>query len=137
MCFPMQGVEPTLAEVWPSVGRRYCCTHLLANFKKAFSGLPVKDVFWECCKAFSEHKFRRAMERVETLDGKGAVKWLKDVGKMECWARYRYDHTLHAPHTSSNFVESFNSTLGADRALPVLSMLEGTTIHQFVFVLRN
>lgn len=66
------------------------------------------------------------MEKVQMAAGLGAVRWLQGLGDMQCWARHKYDSNLHSPETTSNFVEFFNSTLGAVRCLPVLTLLEGT-----------
>ncbi|XP_074315350.1 uncharacterized protein LOC141651544 [Silene latifolia] len=43
----------------------------------------------------------------------------------ETWARYRFDPRVSNDENTSNFVESFNSTLGIHRNNPVLSLLEG------------
>lgn len=86
--------------MWPGVSRRYCGTHLCANFKKDIPGKPMGNLFWTCCKAFSEFKFKKAMEEVEKKAGKNAIDWLKKRD-FECWARCKYDPTLHAPHTYS------------------------------------
>lgn len=75
------------------------------------------------------------MAKVGSVLGSPAVQWLHRLGEYECWARHKFDPNLHSPETSSNFVESFNSTLGADRSLPVLALLEGIFHLPLVLVL--
>ena len=103
----------------------------------------MHDLFWSCCYAYSESKFKKAMERVHQAAGPSAVTWFQELGDTKCWARHKYDPSLHSPDTSSNFVESFNSTLGADRCLPVLTLLEGNhnlnsiaSIADYIFFIR-
>ncbi|KAL8153996.1 hypothetical protein V2J09_011756 [Rumex salicifolius] len=71
-------VESALKKMWPNVSRRYCGTHLCANFKKDNLGKPIGNLFWNCCKAFSEFKFKKAMEEIEEKAGKNAIAWLKN-----------------------------------------------------------
>ena len=57
----------------------------------------MNDLIWSCCKAYSEFKFKKAMENFQLSVGLGAVRWLQGVGDMKCWAGHKYDHLLHSP----------------------------------------
>ncbi|XP_057538073.1 uncharacterized protein LOC130815599 [Amaranthus tricolor] len=54
-----------------------------------------------------------------------ARKWLANLGPQERWTKHKFDPEQKCDINKTNFVESFNATLGTDRCKPVLTMLEG------------
>lgn len=105
----------------------------------------MHKLFWGVVNAYSAFTFRKAMQQVLLHGGLGAVKWFKDLGPLDRWARWQFDPSLCNDENTNNFVESFNSTIGVDRGSPVLTMLEGTLlglhllflIHVLVLLLLN
>ncbi|XP_074306598.1 uncharacterized protein LOC141641850 [Silene latifolia] len=59
------------------------------------------------------------------ISKKTTLGWFMDLGNHEHWARYMFDPRVSNDENISNFVESFNNTLGVHRNNPVLSLLEG------------
>lgn len=122
----LQGIDPSLDTVWPTVERRYCARHLCKNFKTNWPGIMMHKLFWGVTNAYSISTFRKAIQQVQIHGGVGAVKWLKEVGPLCRWTRCRFDPGLSNDENTNNFVESFNSTIGIDRTNPILTLLEGT-----------
>ncbi|KAL2926744.1 Succinyl-diaminopimelate desuccinylase [Bienertia sinuspersici] len=119
------GVDLALKKVWPDADRRYCCRHSSRNFKKEFPGPLMYILFYRACNATNPYTFRKAMERLRK-EGKATVmKWFADLGKQSKWTKNKFNTTLCSDINTSNFVESFNSTLGIDKCKPILSLLEG------------
>ncbi|KAL2942183.1 Magnesium-chelatase subunit ChlI [Bienertia sinuspersici] len=119
------GVDLALKKVWLDADRRYCCRHSSRNFKKEFPGPLLYILFYRACNATNPYTFRKAMERLRK-EGKATVmKWFADLGKQSKWTKNKFNTTLCSDINTSNFVESFNSTLGIDRCKPILSLLEG------------
>ena len=110
--------------MWPEAGRRYCCKHLAKNWKSAFSGPLMLALFWRACSATSTFTFRKAMERLQKTNPLSLV-WLSKLGDQERWTRLKIDPKICTEENKTNFVESFNATLGVDRCRPVLTLLEG------------
>ncbi|XP_021722430.1 uncharacterized protein LOC110689911 [Chenopodium quinoa] len=54
-----------------------------------------------------------------------ALIWLSKVGPQSTWTKHKFNEAIKCDVNKSNFVESFNATLGTDRAKPVLTLLEG------------
>ncbi|KAL2935062.1 Phosphatidylinositol 3-kinase piki-1 [Bienertia sinuspersici] len=121
----VQAIEKACTTVWPTVGRRYCCKHLSVNWKKVFPGPKMWQLFWLATSATSAFTFKKAMQAIEKH--KPAVRlWLANHGEeQDRWSKHKFNTDLKCDVNKTNFVESFNSTLGVDRQRPVLTLLEG------------
>lgn len=53
------------------------------------------------------------------------MKWFVELEDPSTWSKYRFDPNVYNDTNTSNFKESFNSTLDVDRCRPVLTLLEG------------
>ncbi|XP_057528625.1 uncharacterized protein LOC130807433 [Amaranthus tricolor] len=120
----VDGIEKALTDLWPKVQRRYYCRHLSANWKKSFHGPKLWKLFWLACGAFSTFTFAKAMNEIEK-NNPDARRWLANLGPQERWTKHKFDSELKCDVNKTNFVKSFNATLGTDRFKPVLSLLEG------------
>lgn len=65
------------------------------------------------------------MERPQKEGGDRVIQWFADLGDPSTWSKHKFDPNVCNDSNTSNFVESFNSTLGVDRYRPVLTLLEG------------
>ncbi|XP_021849008.1 uncharacterized protein [Spinacia oleracea] len=119
-----QGIEVAFNKLWPEVDRRYCTKHLSGNWKKAFPGPLMLSLFWKATGAYSTFTFRKAMEQIDKV-GKGGRLWLAKLGNQARWSKHKFNVATKCDVNTSNFVESFNATLGIDRCRPVLTLLEG------------
>ncbi|XP_021713594.1 uncharacterized protein LOC110681778 [Chenopodium quinoa] len=118
------GINLSLIELWNEADRRYCCKHLVANWKKAFPGPLLFSLFWKSCGAFSPFTFKKAMEQLDKVNQAGR-KWLSNLGDQTRWTKHKFNTELKCDVNKTNFVESFNATLGLDRCRPMLTLLEG------------
>ncbi|XP_021715950.1 uncharacterized protein LOC110683849 [Chenopodium quinoa] len=119
-----KGIEIALDKLWPEVDRRYCTKHLASNWKKAFPGPLMLSLFWKACGACSEFTFKKSMEQMDKV-GKGGRLWLAKLGNQARWTKHKFNVATKCDANKSNFVESFNATLGIDRCRLVLTLLEG------------
>ncbi|XP_021733067.1 uncharacterized protein LOC110699864 [Chenopodium quinoa] len=106
--------DVALTEIWPEVDRRYCCKHLAKNWKGSFPGPLMHSLFWLACSATSPFTFKKAMDRIKTVIPK-ACEWLANLGKQSRWTRHKFDPKICSNENKTNFVKSFNVTLGVDR----------------------
>ncbi|XP_021773266.1 uncharacterized protein LOC110737204 [Chenopodium quinoa] len=102
------GVDVALKTVWLEAKRRYCCRYLSINYKK------LSQV--HLCTSFSGEL---AMLQINSHSER---QW-RDLKRK--WSKHKFDPNVCNDSNTSNFVESFKSTLGADRCRPVLTLLEG------------
>ncbi|XP_063935333.1 uncharacterized protein LOC108226826 isoform X1 [Daucus carota subsp. sativus] len=119
-----KGIDIALLDVWPTVKRRYCCRHISRNYKKQFSGPLLYILFWRACNATSQFTYRKAMEKLKEVGGDSVMKFFAELGDPAGWSKHKFDPNVCNDSNTSNFVESFNSTLGIDRCRPVLTLLE-------------
>ncbi|XP_074290438.1 uncharacterized protein LOC141617155 [Silene latifolia] len=120
-----KGVDPALKMVWPDAYRRFCARHLCKNFKQEYLRILMHKLFWMVVDATSEYTFKKALEKVVQHGGNGCARWFLDLGDKEQCIKHKFNPDLACEDNTSNFVESFNSTLGVHRTNPVLSLLEG------------
>ncbi|KAJ0039139.1 hypothetical protein Pint_23857 [Pistacia integerrima] len=66
--------------------------------------------------------FVKVMGCVKDVD-EGAYKWLLE-NELDQWSRHAFDTIAKSDHITNNMSECFNSWLGEDRELPILSLLE-------------
>lgn len=74
--------------------------------------------------ATSQFTFNKAMEAIDKVNPLARV-WLSKLGDQERWTKYKFKPNIRCDVNKTNFVESFNATLGIDRCKPVLTLLEG------------
>ncbi|KAL2895101.1 hypothetical protein RDABS01_011010 [Bienertia sinuspersici] len=117
------GIDWALNKLWPAAGRRYYCKHLVGNWKKPFPGPLMFSLFWKACGATSPFTFRKVMEGLKKANLASLV-WLSTLGEQSRWSKHKFDPTIKCEVNKTNFVESFNTTLGVDRCRPVLTLLE-------------
>ncbi|XP_021750439.1 uncharacterized protein LOC110716113 [Chenopodium quinoa] len=120
-----KGVELALEQVWPKADRRFCYRHLSRNYKKLFPGPMMYVLFWRACNASSTFTFRKAMEKLQKAGGDDGMTWFAELGEKSKWSKHAFDPNVCNDSNTSNFVESFNSTLGVNRCRPILTLLEG------------
>ncbi|XP_021762539.1 uncharacterized protein LOC110727280 [Chenopodium quinoa] len=98
----------------PEVDRRYCCKHLAKNWKASFPGPLMHSLFWLACSATSPFTFKKAVDRIQAVNPM-ACEWLAKLGDQSRWTRHKFYPNICSDENKTNFVESFNSTLGVDR----------------------
>ncbi|XP_057250020.1 uncharacterized protein LOC130591119 [Beta vulgaris subsp. vulgaris] len=131
------GVDPSLDVVWPKVPRRYRARHLCKNFKSEYCGLVMHKMFWTVVKSYSAFSFKKSLLKLQSTVGLGAVRWFTNIGPLDRWARWKYDPTLCNDECTNNFVESFTSSIGADRCYPILTLLEGSNVGLLLYRVRR
>ncbi|XP_010677753.1 uncharacterized protein LOC104893355 [Beta vulgaris subsp. vulgaris] len=119
-----KGIDMALTEHWPKVGRRYCRKHLSKNWKRVFGGPLLFSLFWKACGATSKFTFKKAMEALDKVNPNTRI-WLSKLGEQSRWTKWQFNPDIKSDVNKTNFVESFNATLGIDRCRPVLTLLEG------------
>lgn len=121
----MQAIDKACTDLWPEVGRRYCMKHLSVNWKKVFPGPKMWQLFWLAVGAYSDFTFKKSLQQIQKHKA-GARVWLSNLGEQSRWSKHLFDPSFKCDVNKTNFVESFNATLGVDRCRPVLTLLEGT-----------
>lgn len=98
---------------------------LVDTSRESFLGPLMYILFWRAANATNPYTFKKAMERLRKEGKTPVMKWFAEIGKQSKWTKHKFDSSICCDSNTSNFVESFNSTLGVDRCRPVLTLLEG------------
>ncbi|KMS98071.1 hypothetical protein BVRB_4g095840 [Beta vulgaris subsp. vulgaris] len=85
----------------------------------------MHKMFWTVVKSYLAFSFKKSLLKLQGTVGLGTVRWFKNIGPLDRCKRWKYDPTLCHDECTNNFVESFNSTTGAERCYPILTLLEG------------
>ncbi|KAL2905150.1 Elongation factor Ts mitochondrial, partial [Bienertia sinuspersici] len=109
-----KSIDKACRYLWPEVRRRYCTKHLSVNFKKAFPGPKMFQLFWLASGAYNDFTFKKAMDQIDKYKV-GARVWLANLGDQDRWSKHKFNASLKCDVNKTNFVESFNATLGIDR----------------------
>ncbi|KAL2925953.1 N-acylneuraminate cytidylyltransferase, partial [Bienertia sinuspersici] len=104
--------------------KAYVTKHIFGGHDKSYSLLPCYGVDLALKAVWPIAKRRElAMPPVHTHLKR---QWR---GFKRKWTKHKFDPRLCCDTNISNFVESFNSTLGVDRCKPGLTLLEAPMYH--------
>ncbi|XP_058747011.1 uncharacterized protein LOC131620001 [Vicia villosa] len=122
-----KGLQNAVVEAFPYAKHRYCCNHLLNNFKLKFRTLLLSTQFWAVAMAYNEFMFEKAMEKLKNISVE-AANWMLDRERPKnMCARHTIDSECKSDHVTNSVTESFNSWLGDDKKKTILSMIESIT----------
>lgn len=79
-----------MADLLPHVEHRQCARHIFANFRKKFTGLELKSLFWEAAMSKMERDFLATMEKIKKITETG-YNYLM-ARKPETWCRAFFSH---------------------------------------------
>ncbi|CAI9270023.1 unnamed protein product [Lactuca saligna] len=94
-----QGLVEATKEILPYVEHRQCVRHIYANFRKVYSGIQFRNMFWAASKSTTEGDFKINMDRDKTLSEENRI------------------------------VECFNAVIVDARKKPLLAILEEIRLY--------
>ena len=116
-----------MKEILPHVEHRNCARHIYANFRKAFSGLEFKKLFWASAMSCVEGDFNRNMETMRRLNP-SAFEYLKSKDP-KTWCRVYMSAGFACEAIENGISECFNSIIVEARRKPLITMLEEIRIY--------
>ena len=121
-----KGLIEAVKQVMPDAEHRQCARHIYENFKKQFSGLEFRNLFWSACKASYPQRFNRIMDKIKEANPL-AHKYLMDKNP-KTWSRAFFELDRGCEAVENGFSECFNSVLVNVRDKPLLTMLEAMRV---------
>ena len=116
-----------MKEVLPGAEHRQCARHLLANFRKRFSGAPFENLFWKASKASTEIRFNAVMEEIKSLNPAAFLYLMEREPKT--WSRAFFQVGLLCDSVENGNSESFNNVIADARKKPIITMLEDLRLY--------
>ncbi|GJT62413.1 multidrug resistance-associated protein 5 [Tanacetum coccineum] len=109
-------------EVMPMAEHRQCARHIYANFRKRFTGVLYRNLFWEAAKCTFTKKFEEVMQQIKSISG-DAYKHSMDRNPQS-WSRAFFTTDKAYDAVENGISECFNSLIVDARRKPIINMLE-------------
>lgn len=123
----LQGIVEAAKEIIPLAEHRQCARHIYANFRKKFTGVLFRNLFWKASKATYPAKFEKYMEELNRTS-KDAVKHLRDR-QPKSWSRAFFTTDRACDAVENGISECFNSLIVDARRKPIINMLEDIRLY--------
>ena len=123
----MQGLIDAVSLWLPDAEHRQCTRHIYANFKKKWSGLQYKRLFWTAAACTIKEQFDHIMEQIKKLDDE-AHKWLVEHNP-NTWSRAFFEMDRGTAAFENGISETFNGRILSARGKPIITMLEDIRIY--------
>ena len=123
----MQGLVEGVKELLPDAEHRQCARHIYANFRKVYSGVEYRKLFWAASKSTTEGDFKYYMESIKTLSS-DAYDILMG-GQPATWCRAYFSTGLACEAVENGMAECFNSVITDVRKKPLLTMMEEIRLY--------
>ena len=109
-------------DVMPHAEHRQCARHIYEGFRKHFSGVEFRLLFWAASKASYPGRFNKIMDKIKRANP-NAYKYLLDKDP-KTWSRAFFRIGTNCEAIENGFSECFNSVLLRVRNKPLITMLE-------------
>nr|KAJ0216046.1 hypothetical protein LSAT_V11C300137180 [Lactuca sativa] len=109
-----KGLLEVVKVVLLHVEHRQCARHVYANFRKVFSGIEFKNMFWTIVKSTVEGDFKLNMEKIREVN-------LAAYDHLMAWEPKSWCRAF--------FKECFNAIILDARKKPLLAMLEEIRLY--------
>ena len=113
--------------VLPEVEHMQCARHIFANFRKTYSGIEFRNMFWAATKSTTEADFKWHMQRIKDVSPT-AYEHLMEK-KPESWCRAFFSVGLACKAVENGVAECFNAIIVGARKKPLLTMLEEIRLY--------
>ncbi|KAL4572632.1 hypothetical protein LXL04_019412 [Taraxacum kok-saghyz] len=122
-----KGLLEAVKDIMPHVEHRQCARHVLANFRRPFSSLELKNLFWAATYSTVEGDFIAKMEDIKKINEKAYDCLMSKNPTTWCRAFFSQGYACEA--IENGVSESFNSMVRDIRRKPLLTMLEEIRIY--------
>ncbi|XP_023755101.1 uncharacterized protein LOC111903563 [Lactuca sativa] len=122
-----KGLVEATKDILPHVEHKQCARHIYANFRKVYSGIQFKKMFWAATKSTTEGDFKINMDRIKTLS-EGAYDHLM-AREPHTWCRAFFGSGLACESVENGIAECFNAVIVDARKNPRLAMLEEIRLY--------
>ncbi|CAI9271593.1 unnamed protein product [Lactuca saligna] len=122
-----KGLVEAVKERAPACEHRQCARHVYANFKKKYTGVEFRKLFWRAAKSTTESAFRSYMREINAMSTHAYDHLMERDPKTWCKAFFELDRCCDA--MENGISESFNAAIVEARKKPIISMLEEVRVY--------
>nr|KAJ0199750.1 hypothetical protein LSAT_V11C600305310 [Lactuca sativa] len=117
-----KGLLEATKEVLPNVEHRQCARHIYANFRKTYTGVEFKNMFWAASFSTVESEFLRKMDDIKEVNYSAYEHLLARHPQTWCMAYFRTEVACEA--VENGIAECFNAIILDARKKPLLGLFE-------------
>ncbi|KAJ9543410.1 hypothetical protein OSB04_023117 [Centaurea solstitialis] len=121
-----KGLLEAVKDVMPNAEHRQCARHIYENFRKNFSGVEFRNMFWRASKASYPLLFQKVMSDLRGANP-SAHKYLTERDP-KTWSRAFFVLHRGCDSVENGFSECFNSMILKFRDKPIITMLEAIRV---------
>ncbi|CAI9289304.1 unnamed protein product [Lactuca saligna] len=125
--FHCKGLLEAVKVVLPRVEHRQCARHVYANFRKVFSGIEFKNMFWIIARSTVEGDFKLNMEKIKEVNPAAYDHLMARETKSWCMEFFKGGMACEA--VENGMAECFNAIILDARKKPLLAMLEEIRLY--------
>ncbi|GJW73748.1 hypothetical protein Tco_0133118 [Tanacetum coccineum] len=122
-----KGLEEAVKTWLPQAEHRHCTRHLYANFKKKWSGVHYKRMFWAAASSTVEQEFLSKMEDIRRFDPEAHAYLMKR--EPASWCKAFFQPAVKCVAFENGISESFNGKIVTARGKPIITMLEDIRVY--------
>nr|GEX79289.1 pentatricopeptide repeat-containing protein [Tanacetum cinerariifolium] len=123
---PHKGLIQAVKDVMPHAKHRQCARHIYEGFRKQFSCVKFRSLFWAASKASYPGLFNKIMDKIKRANPK-AYQYLL-VKDPKTWSKAYFRIGMNCEAVENGFSECFNSVLLRVRNKPLITMLEAMRV---------
>ena len=122
----VHGLLEVVKDVIPYAEHRQCARHIYENFKRVFSGVEFRNLFWNTAKASYQLDYERIMNEIKAANPNAYDYLIKKDPKT--WSRAFFGFNCACEAVENGFSECFNAILVKVRSKPIITMLEAIRV---------
>lgn len=122
-----KGLLEASKEILPHCEHRQCARHIYANFRKTYSGVEFRNLFWAAAKSTTEGEFKINMGKIKSISV-AAYEHLM-LRQPKTWCRAFFSSGLACEAVENGIAECFNAIMVDARKKPLLTMLEEIRLY--------
>ncbi|CAI9295736.1 unnamed protein product [Lactuca saligna] len=123
----MQGLVEASKDILPYVEHMQCAKHIYADFRKVYSGVEFRNIFWVSVKSTTEGYFKFNMERIKAISYVAYDHLM--AREPTSWCRAYFSTAMACEAVDNGIVECFNAIIIDSKKKPLLTMLEEIRLY--------
>ncbi|XP_071713589.1 uncharacterized protein [Rutidosis leptorrhynchoides] len=121
-----KGLLEVVKDIMSHAEHRQCARHIYDNFRKKYSGVEFRNLFWAASKCFYPVLFNTAMEKAKAANPNVFTYLTERNPKSWSMAFFETERCYEA--VENGFSECFNAVIVQCRHKPIITMLESIRV---------
>nr|XP_043623662.1 uncharacterized protein LOC122595376 [Erigeron canadensis] len=121
-----KGLIEAVKDVMPRAEHKQCARHIYENFRKLYSGVEFRNLFWKAAKSTYMAQYEAAMQEIKVANPNAYNYLIERNPKSWCRAFFEIHRGCEA--VENGFSECWNSVLLKIKNKPIITLLEALRV---------